>query len=1163
VSQQTELLVKINVQDGASPEFRKIGQSAQAMGQQINRTGQSSASTMQRLQTVARQAGLGVGLLGGAFTMFARSARDAERELMTLERTYGETADSLRQFGDELQRTTAFSSEQAIEAANTFGTLSRNYGLTAEQIQNLITVSADLAAVNGISLADAAERVQAAIRGEAESAEALGLTMNETAIGLAGMSAGMTEAEKAAYRYNALLGQAGFATGAAAEQADTAAGRMEQLTNTLQDAGRSVVDFTGPLGGAVAGLSNASMELGLAAAGFASLGGVAKSAGDALGITTKAVGLMSRATGLLSTAMGPVGLALAAGAAVVGLVALARSTSDYSKEAREAEEQTQTLMERLDALAMSSVAGSQLESDAETVSVALEAIGGNLENTSNAALEATLALRDLQIVLGLQGDTVADVDSVLAGLTDTQREVITSTAAWSTAIEDGSISGTELDAVLTELEGSYSVLGDQAGNAATVIEMATGIIDRADDTGVNTAETMRLLALAFEEFAKTGDYNALIEDLTAIDSSLDNIGTTAAKTSQAVIDLGKVMYDAWWSVMDPMAGVNDMLIDIFSSTSPYALEAQRAINGTTGALEEYNRTVGVAGGNGAIIQGATEQFYATASALEILNFELERAGDNVEAQNQAWRNFALRVNETGTALETVTTGVEMQNAAFAEQNRIMGLNADTATRMAFERGVIEAETQRRIANEVAKTDGIIADQQAQMQRSGEGAASLAEYTAEQIRLGEAVANTDDAIARQQAQFETSGEAAAEYSREVGAAEQASAELSAEAYAAATSVGALDTALEQLVAIGAGTGTEGIGRGFRVHIIDVANEALNSVNALNDGFRVLVENPIAWGRQAQEVADWATGMIMGAEGVNSLSDLWGRGQIETITYNRGLEAQGRIMDANVDIQNDVARIQAKQLPIMADLIESQAKYIDGLADLDPMNQMVALGYMDATKAQQAQNLVMLAGAAAAGQYGALGTQMATDIITAAAQADPVLKAMLIDLGLITETEGEIDIKFTRAKSLNDDLQDLVASINALVIALGGVPPVTDADVNVNVRYNVNGRPALPGDIGFTQFATGGTVTHRAASATPMYATAATGRTTLVGEAGPELVSLPVGSQVTSAPATADRMSRRTAGSGGGVYFYGPVTLQPSSTDVEMAIRREALSGSRGY
>ncbi len=1157
MSQQTELLVKINVQDGASPEFRKIGQSAQAMGQQIDRTGQSSASTMQRLQTVARQAGLGVGLLGGAFTLFARSARDAERELMTLERTYGETADSLREFGDELQRTTAFSSEQAIEAANTFGTLSRNYGLTAEQIQNLITVSADLAAVNGITLADAAERVQAAIRGEAESAEALGLTMNETAIGLAGMSAGMTEAEKAAYRYNALLGQAGFATGAAAEQADTAAGRMEQLTNTLQDAGRSVVDFTGPLGGAVAGLSNASMELGLAAAGFASLGGVARSAGDALGITTKAVGLMSRATGLLSTAMGPVGLALAAGAAVVGLVALARSTSDYSKEAREAEEQTQTLMERLDALAMSSVAGSQLESDAETVSVALEAIGGNLEDTSNAALEATLVLRDLQVVLGLQGDAVTDVDSVLAGLTDTQREVITSTAAWSTAIEDGSISGTELDTVLTELEGSYSVLGDQAGDAATVIQMATGIIDRADDTGVNTAETMRLLALAFEEFARSGDYNALIEDLTAIDSGLDKIGTTQAKTSQAVIDLGKVMYDAWWSVMDPMAGVNDMLIDIFSSTSPYAEEAQRAINGTTGALEDYNRTVGVAGGNGAIIQGATEQFYATASALEILNFELERAGENAAAQEQAWRNFGQRVRETGTALETVTTGVEMQNAAFAEQNRIMGLNAHTSTQMAADRRVDEAQTQRAIA----KTNGLIEDQQSQMQRSGEAAAAYGPVVAAQMEVAEAVANTDDAIARQQAQFETSGEAAAEYSREVGAAEQASAELSAKAYAAATSVGALDTALEQLVAIGAGTGTEGIGRGFRVHIIDVANDALNSVNALNDGFRVLVENPIAWGRQAQEVADWATGMIMGAEGVNSLSDLWGRGQIETITYNRGLEAQGRIMDANVDIQNDVARIQAKQLPIMADLIESQAKYIDGLADLDPVNQMVALGYMDATKAQQTQNLVMLAGAAAAGQYGALGVEMATSIITAAAQADPVLKAMLIDLGLITETEGEIKINFDKAESLNDDLQRLIESIDALVVALGGIPANTETVVNV--RYNVNGRPALPGDIGFTQFATGGTVTHRVASATPMYATAATGRTTLVGEAGPELVSLPLGSQVTSAPATADRMSRRTAGSGGGVYFYGPVTLQPSSTDVEMAIRREALSGSRGY
>ena len=41
-----------------------------------------------------------------------------------------------------------------------------------------------------------------------------------------------------------------------------------------------------------------------------------------------------------------------------------------------------------------------------------------------------------------------------------------------------------------------------------------------------------------------------------------------------------------------------------------------------------------------------------------------------------------------------------------------------------------------------------------------------------------------------------------------------------------------------------------------------------------------------------------------------------------------------------------------------------------------------------------------------------------------------------VALVQGVDGEIDVKFTRAKSLNNDLQNLIASIDALVVALGG-------------------------------------------------------------------------------------------------------------------------------
>src|SRR5690606_38708719 len=94
----------------------------------------------------------------------------------------GEAASQFIALADQLQSSTVFSNDQVLEAANIMGTLKRNYELTDQQIQQLIVTSADLAAVNGTTLADAAQRVAAAIRGEAESAETLGLTMNQAAI---------------------------------------------------------------------------------------------------------------------------------------------------------------------------------------------------------------------------------------------------------------------------------------------------------------------------------------------------------------------------------------------------------------------------------------------------------------------------------------------------------------------------------------------------------------------------------------------------------------------------------------------------------------------------------------------------------------------------------------------------------------------------------------------------------------------------------------------------------------------------------------------------------------------------------------------------------------------------------------------------------------------
>jgi hypothetical protein len=288
-------------------------QAATAMDQ-AGDASQRAGVNLQDIASAGRTAGAGLAILGASFTMYAGQARDAEIATMALERTYGAAAQQFIALANSMQATTVFSNDQVIAAANIMGTLKRNYELTDQQIQQLIMTSADLAAVNGTTLVDAAQRVAAAIRGEAESAEMLGLTMNQAAIDQDNLTLSMSNAEAGAFRFNALMDQSAFATGAAAEQAQTTAGEFQQLGNRVQDAATDFVAFTGPVGEAVSGLSTWGLEAGLALTGAVTLTkGVRDLTVAMRGLQTTAAagGTISALSGLLGSG----GLAGAIGAA--------------------------------------------------------------------------------------------------------------------------------------------------------------------------------------------------------------------------------------------------------------------------------------------------------------------------------------------------------------------------------------------------------------------------------------------------------------------------------------------------------------------------------------------------------------------------------------------------------------------------------------------------------------------------------------------------------------------------------------------------------------------------------------------------------------------------------------------------------------------------------
>lgn len=134
-----------------------------------------------------------------------------------------QTSDRLRIFGDQ----------DVANATARLVDMTKRLGFTEEQMRTVLARTADLSA-GKVDLTGGIERVTAALRGEAESAEFLGLSLNEMSVIAYAEAQGLvwknlTDVEKAQLRYNLLLVQTDALQGRAAASAETIAGQEAEL----------------------------------------------------------------------------------------------------------------------------------------------------------------------------------------------------------------------------------------------------------------------------------------------------------------------------------------------------------------------------------------------------------------------------------------------------------------------------------------------------------------------------------------------------------------------------------------------------------------------------------------------------------------------------------------------------------------------------------------------------------------------------------------------------------------------------------------------------------------------------------------------------------------------------------------------------------------------
>ena len=332
MSSTSEHRVTLVAKDGVSAAFTKVGQSAKTAATSIDQAGKSASASAGSFGAMAGRAtelGAALGTVVGVASRLGAQAETQRRQINAIEAAYGSAASQVLKYTDALQGSTTFSNEDARQAALIAATLAQNYGLTTAEIEQLINASANLAAIHGTTLTDAVQRTSSAIRGEAESAEALGLTLNQQAIDRDNLTLSMSNEEAAHFRLIALLEQSAYAEGQAARAAETAAGQAAQLANRVQDIATNIGQALGPVGGLTSGLSDMALILPAVGAGIGKaaemlpkLSGGAKTAGASIN------GMVSSVTPV-GAAFG--GLTIAAGLLIAAWAEVERQNSELER----------------------------------------------------------------------------------------------------------------------------------------------------------------------------------------------------------------------------------------------------------------------------------------------------------------------------------------------------------------------------------------------------------------------------------------------------------------------------------------------------------------------------------------------------------------------------------------------------------------------------------------------------------------------------------------------------------------------------------------------------------------------------------------------------------------------------------------------------------------
>ena len=236
---EKRLSVKLQLNDKDFQKgLRKASSSMKKFGRTMKRTG----------ETLSRNFSVPIGLAGIASI---KMASDFEESLNKTRVAFGESSSEVEAFAKTTLESFGIAEGSALEMASLFGDMATAMGLSQSEAagmsQSLVGLAGDLASFKNIGIEQAQTALAGIFTGETESLKKLGIVITEANLKQFGYNKTMTQSEKIAVRYRAVIEQTRKAQGDFARTSDGVANSSRVLGESIKQLGQDFGTLLLPL----------------------------------------------------------------------------------------------------------------------------------------------------------------------------------------------------------------------------------------------------------------------------------------------------------------------------------------------------------------------------------------------------------------------------------------------------------------------------------------------------------------------------------------------------------------------------------------------------------------------------------------------------------------------------------------------------------------------------------------------------------------------------------------------------------------------------------------------------------------------------------------------------------------------------------------------------